>query len=72
MMVLQVIFMEGFLVGIVLLEGVLGAREVALDLPVVGEVVEILMMEERTGVVVEVTVMRIVGPRYREAVEMIG
>jgi hypothetical protein len=72
MMVLQVIFMEGFLVGIVLLEGVLGAREVALDLPVVGEVVEILMMEERTGVVVEVTVMRIVGPRCREAVEMIG
>jgi hypothetical protein len=64
--------MEGFLVGIVLLEGVLGAREVALDLPVVGEVVEILMMEERTGVVVEVTVMRIVGPRCREAVEMIG
>jgi hypothetical protein len=72
MMVLQVIFMEGFLVGIVLLEGVLGAREVALDLPVVGEVVEILMMEERTGVVVEVTVTRIVGPRCREAVEMIG
>jgi hypothetical protein len=29
-------------------------------------------MEERTGVVVEVTVMRIVGPRYQEAVEMIG
>jgi hypothetical protein len=29
-------------------------------------------MEERTGVVVEVTVMRIVGPRCREAVEMIG
>ena len=64
--------MEGFLVGIVLLEGVLGAREVALDLPVVGEVVEILMMKERTGVVVEVTIMRIVGPGCQEAVEMIG
>jgi hypothetical protein len=45
MMVLQVIFMEGFLVGIVLLEGVLGAREVVLDLPVVREVVDILMMK---------------------------
>ena len=45
MMALQVIFMEGFLAGIILLEGVLGAREVALDLPVDGEVVEIPMMK---------------------------
>ncbi|KAH8507099.1 hypothetical protein H0E87_009564, partial [Populus deltoides] len=36
------------------------------------EVVEILMMEERYRRGGEVTVMRIVGPRYREAVEMIG
>jgi hypothetical protein len=72
MMVLQVIFMEGFLVGIVLLEGVLGAREVVLDLPVVREVVDILMMKARIGEVVEVTVMRILGPGCREAVEMIG
>ena len=43
-----------------------------LDLPLVGEVVDIRMMKARLGAVVEVTVMRIVGPGCREAVEMIG